>query len=527
MAKTSANSLANSLKGKIWLATIIFALVVIIYRIITYLIISLIVDDPLFTVFIPFFFVSLAIVVFGWWLSNEVVKPIEKVALLARSFERGFPTSPPKTSGSTETDELLQTLYRISQQSHKLVASMDEVASGNLEFVFSPNASSDRLSQTFQKLLAKVSESIHAKQELDKLQTAILKLSEEISPVKLGNLETKIKTEPVAETKEISLALSYLIEQLSEIIAQVKTSSTKTQISAFDFQKTIRAIIQQDENRIQEMNQASVTLKQVPNIVYKISEELSQSSLSAGQSIEKARRGTQTAQENLSAVGSMRRQIQEAIKRIQRLNERSQEINKVAKTVEDLAHRTSMVALNASVQANELGEAGRGFVVVSEEVERLAERAGNTNKHISSLNKTIQAEISEVENSLNATMGEAANLSKFAIETGNALGELEKYVTGVLNLQNKIAAYSREQTEDTEKAFEVFVQGISETESSLASLKESVGSVIKISALMEDLQSSVADFKISNGNPETSEASISYSDYPPSPLSPEEITPSV
>jgi hypothetical protein len=122
-----------------------------------------------------------------------------------------------------------------------------------------------------------------------------------------------------------------------------------------------------------------------------------------------------------------------------------------------------------------------------------------------------------VENALNATVGEAANLSKFAIETGNALGELEKYVTGVLNLQNKIVSYSREQTDETEKAFQIFVKGISETESSLVNLKESASSIVKISAVIEDLQSSVADFKITGINAEIGTAKAIQLDSPPEP----------
>ncbi len=47
---------------------------------------------------------------------------------------------------------------------------MDKVASGNLDVALTPLENSDRLSNSFQKLLAKVSESIQAKQDLEKLE---------------------------------------------------------------------------------------------------------------------------------------------------------------------------------------------------------------------------------------------------------------------------------------------------------------------------------------------------------------------
>ncbi len=85
-----------------------------------------------------------------------------------------------------------------------------------------------------------------------------------------------------------------------------------------------------------------------------------------------------------------------------------------------------------------------------------------------------------------------ANLSKFAIETGNSIEELERYVTQFLNLQEKIVAYTNEQTEDTEKAFQTFVDSISEAEQSVSNLKESSKNVQKITVSMENLQNAVS-----------------------------------
>jgi HAMP domain-containing protein len=219
MANASAHFRFNSLKGKIRMATTGLAFFVALCGLISYLILSL-VGNSFYAVFIPFLFLALTVVLFGRWLSNEILSPVEKVSLLAKSFERGVSTTIPKTSGSAETDELVQSVARLSGQVQKLVSSMDEVAGGNLDVVFSSaTGATDRASQTFQKLLAKVSESIHAKQDLERLQAAVIRLSEEILPVKLGNLDAKIKIE-TPETEKISQTLGYLIEQLSEIVAE-------------------------------------------------------------------------------------------------------------------------------------------------------------------------------------------------------------------------------------------------------------------------------------------------------------------
>lgn len=488
-----AENLSNSLKGKIWLSTTALAIFISTFGVISYLIISYLVNDSFFAVFIPFILLAVSVVAFGWWLANEITQPIEKVLLLGKSLERGISTSVPKTSGASETDEIMESLSRISQQVHKLVNSMDEVAQGNLDVMLIPTAGSDRISTTFQKLLSKVSESIHAQQNLERLLAAVKILTEEAAPIRDNNLYVAIGPGS-KQTKDLSMTLNHLIDQLTNVISQVKFSAQQSHNLSLEVQKTLHDTVSHSENRIQEMNEATVMLKHVPNMVQKISQELSQSASSAEQTVQKAKKGTTTAHANLSSINKLKKKVQESIKQIQKLNESSQEIGRVAKTVEDLAHRTNMIALNASIQAAEFGEEGRSFILISEEIEHLAERAGNTNKNISSLNKSIQSEIGKVENTLETAVGEIGELSKFAIEVGNSIGEMERYMTQYLNLQEKIVVYTNEQTEDTEKAFQTFVESIAESEKSLINLKDSEKIVGEIKNTMDNLQTSVAHF---------------------------------
>lgn len=510
MARQSANSLLNSLKGKIWLATSALAFFICAFGMLSYLGVSLLVSEPFYAGFIPFLFLSFTVMIFGWWLSNEVVGPIEKVSLLAKSLERGTSTSLPRSSGSTETDELLGTLHRNNLQMQNLVSMMDKVANGNLDVALTPLENSDRLSNSFKKLLAKVSESITAKQDLEKLESAIDQVNEAIEGVREGDFPIAV-TSDFHQTREISETISYLLDLIGELTEQIRNHSDLVQNSTTENQKIIQALIEQGEISVQEMNQAKIPLKQIPNTVQKIVSELSGSVEAARASIEKARNGSITAQENLAAAAELRKLLQESVRKIGRLNERSQEIGKVAKTVGDLAQRTNMIALNASIQAGEVSGQSKRFAILEEEVERLATRAENSKKQISQINKSITAEINEVERSLQTTVGEVANLSKYAIETGDALSELEKYVGKVLNLQDKIMAFSVDKSEETEEAFKIFIKSIGDTETAVAQLKESESKIQVTSSSLENLQLAVEGFTIAkkpefDNTPETAAA---------------------
>jgi len=493
MARRSANSLLNSLKGKIWLATSALAFFICVFGLISYLLVSFFIADTFYAVFIPFLLLSFTVMVFGWWLSNEVVAPIEKVSLLAKSLERSSLVSLPKTTGSTETDELLGTLHRTSQQLQTIVGLMESVADGNLDVALTPLQNSDRLSNSFQKLLAKVSDSIHAKQNLEKLETAVEQITADAARIRRGFLETEISCDYL-QTGEISETFNFLTRRLKAVTSQIREYTVEAQEAAFKAKKTIRGVIQTDERVIQEMNQTALALKQTPNGAEKIAEELSVSISIAQKSIEKTRQAQTAAQTNSNAADNLRRQSQDAIKRTGRLGECSEEITKVAKSVENLAHRTNLIALNASIQALENSDKSYGFSVLAEEVERLSARAENTNKEISSINKSIASEIVEVENSLKSAAHEAANLSKFAVETGDFLSELAKDVGQFLNLQSKIVSYSAEQRDENKQSLQAFSESIFVRQKAIENLQQSETDIINLTRHLENLQTSINDF---------------------------------
>lgn len=507
MVRPSANILINSLRGKIWLATSALAFFICTFGLISYLLVSFVVSDIFYAVFIPFLILGFCVMVFGWWLSNEVVAPIEKVSLLAKSLERGSPISLPKTSGSTETDELLQTLHRNNRQLQTVVGLMDKVADGDLSVALTPLETSDRLSDSFQKLLTKVSESINAKQDLNALESAIRQLDEEIVSASSGNLDITIKTEH-PQTRTIVKAFKYLFGELGAVVGGIRENSIKAGNSAAEIQTVLQEIVRRKEERLGELNQAKFTLKKLPGNISKISNGLSQSAISAKQSIEKAGNGTRIAQENLNAVSNLRRRIHEAVKRTEKLGERSKEINVAAKTVADLAQRMNIIALNASVQTAETDKSENNFNVIAKEIERLAVRAAETNKEITTLGKTFPAEIGQVENALEEIVGEVASLSKFAIETGNALNELERYIGQFLILQNQLSKDSGEQSTETEKAFEVFINSIADSEKVVSQLKDAEVNLAQFAGTVANLQNAVAVFNLAPAsmNLETSES---------------------
>ena len=80
-----------------------------------------------------------------------------------------------------------------------------------------------------------------------------------------------------------------------------------------------------------------------------------------------------------------RHQMQQLDERMQALQRRGREIGEIVELIDNLAFRTNILALNASIEAAKAGDAGRGFAVVAQEVRSLAQRSAESARRINDI----------------------------------------------------------------------------------------------------------------------------------------------
>ena len=339
---------------------------------------------------------------------------------------------------------------------------------------------------------------IQTQEERDALQASIRKLLEEVSVVAEGDLT--IEAEVTADaTGAIADSFNFMIEQLRTIISQVQDATLQVSSSANEIQATAEHLSQGSETQANQIINTSAAIDEMTVSIQQVSENAVMSATVAEQALTNARQGTQAVQNTIEGMDRIRNQVQETAKRIKRLGESSQEIGEIVQLISDIADRTSILALNASIQAAMAGEAGRGFAVVAEEVERLAERATDATSQISNLVKTIQSETNETVAAMEESTQEVVKGSEVANQAGKALAEIESVSGRLAELIQSISLASKQQARGSEAVAQSMGDIANVTQQTAAGTKEAAVSINNLAVLADTLRGSVSTFKLPNG----------------------------
>jgi len=334
-----------------------------------------------------------------------------------------------------------------------------------------------------------------AKRVNDANQAAILRLMNELQAVAEGDL-TQQATVTEDITGAIADSVNYTVEELRTLVGQVQTTAARVTDTTGQVDQTSTDLLAASKEQLHEIRATGEAVLQMAGRINEVSGQAQSTAEVARQSRQAAEQGLQAMQNNISGMNAIRDHIQETSKRIKRLGESSQEIGEITELISDITEQTNVLALNAAIQAASAGDAGRGFSVVAEEVQRLAERSGDATRRIAALVKTIQTDTHDAVAAMERSTVGVVEGTRLSDAAGRALEEIDSVSR---RLDELIAQISSQALSEAASANEVAsnIQHIfAVTEQTSEGTRSTAAMVHELSRSAEALRASVARFKV-------------------------------
>ncbi len=492
MAERPKDFMLNTLKGKVWLAVTTLAVFNCVVGLIVFIAVSFLSSNELIPILATVASSAATTLLFAWWMSIALLRPVNKLTLLAKGIERSPGMSLPKTTGSFETDELLHTISRTSHQLVNFIDLMDDVTAGKTDAAVNPLQHSDRISASFQKLVAKVTDSIDAKNELETLQFAVSQVSSEVAGIKRGDL-TNIRSD-FETTRPITEALRILIDRQAELTRILHINSAELRNLTAEGKKRVRMSIEKDEAGKRKFKALVISITDANTRSDKMVREVSLALSSIKGLLDELNSGSVAPAESARSLSKVRKQFDAAIHKLQNVGEQSLAITHVSKTIQDLARRSNMIALNTSIQATSSDQT-IGLATLTQEMTSLSERAEKANKAIAGISDSVVRDVNEAYASLQWVASEFAKTSAQAAKDEESVARITSVLTELAELPEDLGRHSIERSAETDRIFQILAEFSTRSDEMSAELQSCEENYLRLLGPLESLRESVAPSK--------------------------------
>jgi methyl-accepting chemotaxis protein len=238
-----------------------------------------------------------------------------------------------------------------------------------------------------------------------------------LNDVAQGDFTKRLDVDSHDEVGRMAEALNRAVASVRQTLSEVADASQSVGAASQELATATQKIASGVQQQSASLDQTSASLEELTATVQS--------------NTENAHRATEIASACSRAAEAGNDQVSAAVAAMSDINEASSKIASIVSTIDEMAFKTNLLAVNAAIEAARAAEHGRGFAVVSSEIRTLAQSSAKSAREIN----TLVIDSSE----------KAENGSELVNRSGATLRDTIASIKNVSQVVDEIAIASREQ----------------------------------------------------------------------------------
>jgi methyl-accepting chemotaxis protein len=296
------------------------------------------------------------------------------------------------------------------------------------------------------------------------------------------DLRQRIIVKSTDETADLASNINQVFERVHELATRVQSAALQVGSSSAEISAASRQMLDGLKDQTLKVESSTTAVTELSASIQTV----------AGN----AQRATDVAEESSTAVGAavsrmeqIRAAVDDAAQKMKDLGESSKRIGNIVEVIRQISEQTSMLALNASIEAAHAGEQGRGFAVVADEVSSLARRVGQSAKDIEALIQTVKEQTQAAIASMDVGTREVVGGAELVTGTLTGLGQLIHVVKDTATAVHEQAIVSDDIARNMDAVRKLASEAVSGSE-------ESVVQAQRLHELAYELEESIGGFNL-------------------------------
>jgi methyl-accepting chemotaxis protein len=301
-----------------------------------------------------------------------------------------------------------------------------------------------------------------------KAEATTKEIGDVISRAAQGDLTVRVPiADKVGFLKDISEQVNRLLEPTHDAVKEFGDQARRTAISIEEASSAVGQVSDGAKSQNTSLSQVALALNESTLALKSVADNTKAASDKAGNASALVQKGLASV-ERLSGI-------------VDAIAQSSRKVNQITEVIAQIANRTHILSLNAAIEAARAGEHGKGFVVVAQEVGKLAESAGQNAKQIADIVEQATTEANEgkaatevVRNSMHGIANETQQTTQMIHSSAAAVEQQQASITQLDGSMSQLRSIAT---------------------SNAAAAEEITATMVQLSQLAETSRARVARFK--------------------------------